>query len=96
MPATERGDLLLKLASLVEEHAHVLATIETWDNGKQERNKFPDPIHPTRLATSRTHRVEGRVRLPESGTFDLNGRKRSQESHISTLFMVILQARPSV
>ncbi|EXJ78132.1 aldehyde dehydrogenase (NAD+) [Capronia epimyces CBS 606.96] len=34
MHATERGDLLLKLASLVEEHAHVLATIETWDNGK--------------------------------------------------------------
>lgn len=25
---------MLKLASLVEEHAETLATIETWDNGK--------------------------------------------------------------
>jgi acyl-CoA reductase-like NAD-dependent aldehyde dehydrogenase len=32
--STERGYLLLKLASLVEENAHQLATIEAWDNGK--------------------------------------------------------------
>ncbi|MCJ1485443.1 hypothetical protein MMC06_005617 [Schaereria dolodes] len=31
---TERGGMMLKLASLVEEHAETLATIETWDNGK--------------------------------------------------------------
>ena len=31
---TERGKMLLKLATLVEEHAETLATIETWDNGK--------------------------------------------------------------
>ena len=31
---TTRGDLMLKLSSLVEKHATVLATIETWDNGK--------------------------------------------------------------
>ena len=30
---SERGQYLLKLADLVEENAHVLATIETWDNG---------------------------------------------------------------
>jgi aldehyde dehydrogenase (NAD+) len=29
-----RGGLLNKLAALVEEHAEILATIETWDNGK--------------------------------------------------------------
>lgn len=29
-----RGELLHKLANLVEEHAHVLATIDAWDNGK--------------------------------------------------------------
>ncbi|MCJ1400319.1 hypothetical protein MMC11_003524 [Xylographa trunciseda] len=34
LPTTSRGNLLLKLASLVEEHAETLATIETWDNGK--------------------------------------------------------------
>lgn len=33
LPGTSRGELLLKLASLVEENAHTLATIETWDNG---------------------------------------------------------------
>ncbi|TVY70437.1 Aldehyde dehydrogenase [Fusarium oxysporum f. sp. cubense] len=32
--ATVRGDLLHKLARLTEEHADILASIETWDNGK--------------------------------------------------------------
>ncbi|KAL8714583.1 MAG: hypothetical protein Q9220_001531 [cf. Caloplaca sp. 1 TL-2023] len=31
---TERGGLMLKLADLVNKHAEILATIETWDNGK--------------------------------------------------------------
>lgn len=34
LPPSERGDLLYKLSQLVEEHKEVLATIETWDNGK--------------------------------------------------------------
>jgi len=34
MEATARGDLLFKLASLIEENREILATIETWDNGK--------------------------------------------------------------
>ncbi|KAL6716442.1 mitochondrial aldehyde dehydrogenase [Lecanora helva] len=34
LPPTDRGNLMLKLASLVEENAELLATIETWDNGK--------------------------------------------------------------
>lgn len=34
LPGTERGQLLLRLADLVDEHKEVLATIETWDNGK--------------------------------------------------------------
>jgi acyl-CoA reductase-like NAD-dependent aldehyde dehydrogenase len=33
MPGTERGDLLYKLATLIEQHKEILATIETWDNG---------------------------------------------------------------
>jgi len=32
--ANHRRDLLLRLASLIEQHAHTLATIETWDTGK--------------------------------------------------------------
>ncbi|KAL8900939.1 MAG: hypothetical protein Q9192_000821 [Flavoplaca navasiana] len=31
---TERGELMLKLADLVDKHRTTLATIETWDNGK--------------------------------------------------------------
>lgn len=34
LPGTERGQLLSRLADLVEEHKKILATIETWDNGK--------------------------------------------------------------
>lgn len=33
LPPTERGQLMLKLADLVEQHRETLATIETWDNG---------------------------------------------------------------
>ena len=33
LPATERGQLMLKFADLVEQHKETLATIETWDNG---------------------------------------------------------------
>lgn len=34
MAPTDRGNLMIKLAELVERDAKVLATIETWDNGK--------------------------------------------------------------
>jgi acyl-CoA reductase-like NAD-dependent aldehyde dehydrogenase len=33
LPGTERGQLINKLADLIEQHREVLATIETWDNG---------------------------------------------------------------
>lgn len=31
---TERGNLMIKLSDLIKENADILATIETWDNGK--------------------------------------------------------------
>ncbi|EPE02490.1 aldehyde dehydrogenase [Ophiostoma piceae UAMH 11346] len=34
LPATDRGQLMLKLADLIEANKETLATIETWDNGK--------------------------------------------------------------
>ena len=34
MSGTQRADLLLKLSALAEKHAEILATIDTWDNGK--------------------------------------------------------------
>lgn len=40
LDASIRGDLLNKLAQLTEEHAHTLASIESWDNGSY----FTDPI----------------------------------------------------
>jgi len=35
MASTDRGELMFKLAALVEQHKETLATIETWDNGQQ-------------------------------------------------------------
>lgn len=46
MATTDRGELMFKLARLVEENKETLATIETWDNGKlslwifEEANKI--------------------------------------------------------
>lgn len=34
MDPTDRGNLMLKLAALIEEKRHLFATIDTWDNGK--------------------------------------------------------------
>ncbi|KAL1990171.1 hypothetical protein VTN49DRAFT_6010 [Thermomyces lanuginosus] len=34
LSATDRGKLMLKLSDLVDKHREILATIETWDNGK--------------------------------------------------------------
>jgi len=34
LPGTDRGDLLYKLSSLIDQHKETLATIETWDNGQ--------------------------------------------------------------
>ncbi|RAL67371.1 hypothetical protein DID88_008126 [Monilinia fructigena] len=31
---TDRGSLMIKLSSIITEHTDILATIETWDNGK--------------------------------------------------------------
>lgn len=33
LPATDRGQLMHKLADLIDKNREVLATIETWDNG---------------------------------------------------------------
>jgi aldehyde dehydrogenase (NAD(P)+) len=33
LPPAERGKLIFRLSELVEQHAEILATIETWDNG---------------------------------------------------------------
>ncbi|TGO50161.1 hypothetical protein BCON_0190g00130 [Botryotinia convoluta] len=34
MSPTDRGSLMIKLSTVIAEHTEILATIETWDNGK--------------------------------------------------------------
>ncbi|KAI9647066.1 mitochondrial aldehyde dehydrogenase [Ciborinia camelliae] len=40
MSPTDRGHLMIKLAAIVAEHQEILATIDTWDNGKI----YPDAV----------------------------------------------------
>ncbi|KAI0541166.1 aldehyde dehydrogenase [Xylaria digitata] len=42
IPATDRGKLMFKLADLAEQEREVLATIETWDNGKPYGDSLGD------------------------------------------------------
>lgn len=44
MDTTARGDLLFKLAELIEQHRETLATIETWDNGKPYQVSLNDDL----------------------------------------------------
>ncbi|OJJ64047.1 hypothetical protein ASPSYDRAFT_84075 [Aspergillus sydowii CBS 593.65] len=44
LPATDRGNLMLKLADLVDQHRETLATIETWDNGKPYQVSLNDDL----------------------------------------------------
>ena len=41
---TERGELLFKLAALVEQHRANIATVETWDNGKPYSVAYNDDL----------------------------------------------------
>ncbi|KAI9371971.1 aldehyde dehydrogenase domain-containing protein [Aspergillus egyptiacus] len=44
LPPTDRGNLMLKLADLIEQHKETLATIETWDNGKPYQVSLNDDL----------------------------------------------------
>ncbi|KAG6042114.1 hypothetical protein E4U41_005662 [Claviceps citrina] len=44
MTGGDRGQLMHKLADLVEQHRRVLATIETWDNGKPYTVSFDEDL----------------------------------------------------
>jgi aldehyde dehydrogenase (NAD+) len=47
MDTTARGDLMFKLAALIEENRETLATIETWDNGKPYSVALEDDLADT-------------------------------------------------
>ncbi len=59
LSTSARGDLLLRLAQLVQEHAETLATIETWDNGTGARilllSFLPHSPSPLRLKNRVLH-----------------------------------------
>lgn len=38
MSPSTRGRMIVKLSQLIEEHAEILATIESWDNGLYSKN----------------------------------------------------------
>ncbi|KAF1958706.1 aldehyde dehydrogenase-like protein [Byssothecium circinans] len=44
LDSTARGDLLYKLAELIEQNKETLATIETWDNGKPYQTSLNDDL----------------------------------------------------
>ncbi len=67
--ATERSNLLLKIANVMEENLEVLARSETWDNGK--------PLRETRaadmpLAIDHFRYFAGVIRAEEGGVAELN------------------------
>lgn len=47
LPATERGQLMARLADLMWENRELLATIDAWDNGALHPAacRMPIPIH---------------------------------------------------
>ncbi|RYP54741.1 hypothetical protein DL768_000565 [Monosporascus sp. mg162] len=65
MSGTERGLLMFRLADLVEQHKEVLATIETWDNGKPFADSMtidlPDVIKTLRYYAGYADKIHGQT-----------------------------------
>lgn len=68
MDSQKRGDLLLKIADKIEEHAAELAKLDTMDNGKPLREAegdIDDGIHTFRY-------YAGLIKAPYGGAYDVN------------------------
>ncbi|RYO82997.1 hypothetical protein DL766_005550 [Monosporascus sp. MC13-8B] len=65
MSGTERGLLMFRLADLIEQHKEVLATIETWDNGKPFADSMtidlPDVINTLRYYAGYADKIHGQT-----------------------------------
>ncbi|KAF4962379.1 hypothetical protein FSARC_9545 [Fusarium sarcochroum] len=65
MPASERGQLLWRLADLVEENKEILATIDAWDNGKTYSealdSDLADAINVLRYYSGWTDKISGQA-----------------------------------
>lgn len=67
--ATERSNILLKIADIMEENADVLARVETWDNGKAVRETKAADIP---LAIDHFRYFAGVIRAEEGSASELN------------------------
>ncbi|WP_116125887.1 aldehyde dehydrogenase family protein [Lewinella sp. IMCC34183] len=67
--ATERSNLLLKIANVMEENLEVLARAETWDNGKAIRETRAADMP---LAIDHFRYFAGVIRAEEGGVAELN------------------------
>ncbi len=67
--ATERSNLLLKIADIMEQNAKRLAQVETWDNGKALRETTAADIP---LAIDHFRYFAGVIRAEEGGVAELN------------------------
>ncbi|MFW5659495.1 MAG: aldehyde dehydrogenase family protein [Bacteroidota bacterium] len=67
--ATERSNLLLKIADIMEQNAERLAQVETWDNGKAIRETTAADIP---LAIDHFRYFAGVIRAEEGGVAELN------------------------
>ncbi|KAF9891325.1 hypothetical protein FE257_004180 [Aspergillus nanangensis] len=65
MDTSDRGDLLNKLAALIQEHAKVLATIDTWDSGNTINSTLngdiPDAVACLKYYAGWTDKINGTV-----------------------------------
>lgn len=71
---TQRGNLLLKLADLVEQHADELAELELLDTGKPitqlKAGEIPLVVDIIRFYAGAADKIEGRLKASTDGSFD--------------------------
>jgi aldehyde dehydrogenase (NAD+) len=80
MPAVERGNLMYKLADLMEKHADELAALESLDNGKalsySKAADIPLAIKCIRYYAGWADKISGKT-LPHSGPYNLYTREEA-------------------
>ncbi|AMO56683.1 aldehyde dehydrogenase [Endozoicomonas montiporae] len=76
--ATERSNLLLKIADRIEQNLEMLAVAETWDNGKAVRETLAADIP---LAVDHFRYFAGCIRAQEGGAADLDSNTVSYHFH---------------
>lgn len=76
--ATDRSNILLKIADRIEQHLETLAVIETWENGKPVRETLGADIP---LIVDHFRYFAGCIRAQEGSAADLNAEMVSYHFH---------------